>query len=175
VYLGVVPAVLIAACISVHGDDGREKKLAAARKRADDAKGETKGGLTQMMNLVVVHYSDGMLLKGETGNFFPNKNLFHLQERDSAEMRQINMQDLKAVYFVKSLDGKSGYTEKDDVERAGFGRKIRVHFKDGEVQYGYTQGYAPNRPGFLIFPCDPDSNNERIFVVTGATEEVHFI
>lgn len=128
-----------------------------------------------MVNLVVVHYADGIILKGKTGDFFPNKNVFHLQEQNNDEMKQVCMQDLKAVYFVKSFEGNARYTEKNDVIRTGFGKKIRVHFKDGEVQNGYTQGYAPDRPGFLVFPCDPDSNNERIFVISAATEKVHFV
>jgi hypothetical protein len=129
----------------------------------------------KMNNLVVVHYFDGTILKGTTGNFSPNKNVFHLQEQDGGEMKQVNIQDLKAVFFVKSFEGVPDYKEKPDLDRAGFGRKIRIHYRDGEVQNGYTQGYAPNRPGFLVFPCDPDSNNERIFVVTAATEKVQFI
>jgi hypothetical protein len=129
----------------------------------------------KMNNLVVVHYFDGNIIKGTTGNFFPNKNVFHLQEQDAGEMKQVNTQDLKAVFFVKSFEGAPGYKEKIDIDRPGFGRKIRIHYRDGEVQYGYTQGYDPNRSGFLVFPCDPDSNNERIFVVTAATEKVQFI
>jgi len=128
-----------------------------------------------MNNLVVVHYSDGIILKGTTGDFFPNKEVFHLQEQNKGEMKEICLQDLKAVYFVKNFGGNARYIERNGVERAGFGKKIRVQFKDGEVQYGYTQGYTPNRPGFLVFPCDPDSNNERIFVIARATEIVQFV
>ncbi|HXV20155.1 MAG TPA: hypothetical protein VD811_04070 [Desulfuromonadales bacterium] len=128
-----------------------------------------------MNNLVVVHYFDGNIVKGTTGNFFPNKSFFHLQEQNAGEVKQVNTQDLKAVFFVKRFEGDSSYKEKTDMVRAGFGRKIRIHFRDGEVQYGYTQGYDPNRAGFLVFPCDPNSNNERIFVVTAATEKVQFI
>jgi hypothetical protein len=128
-----------------------------------------------MNNLVVVHYFDGKIIKGTTGNFSPNKSVFHLQEQEAGEMKQVNTQDLKAVFFVKRFEGDPSYIEKTDLDRAGFGRKIRIHYRDGEVQYGYTQGYDPSRPGFLIFPCDPNSNNERIFVVTAATEKVQFI
>ena len=128
-----------------------------------------------MINMVVVHFVAGGVIKGETGDFFPNKSSFHLQEEGTDEMQQINVQDLKAIYFVENLEGDSTFNEKNDVERAGFGRKIKVQFNDGEVQFGYTQGYAPNRPGFFVSPCDSESNNKRIFVVTGATEKVEFI
>ncbi|MEJ2524821.1 MAG: hypothetical protein P8Y73_04530 [Desulfuromonadales bacterium] len=128
-----------------------------------------------MVNKIVVHYANGTIVKGETGDFFPNKTSFHIKNADSNETQQINVSDLKAIYFVKSLVGDSSFKEKKDVDRTGFGRKIQVHFKDGEIQHGYTQGYSPNRPGFFVSPCDPDSNNERIFIVTGATQNVQFI
>ena len=128
-----------------------------------------------MINKVVIHYLDGKIKKGETGDFFPNKNTFHLKEENSTETQQIDIQNLKAVYFVECFNGDSSFNEKDDVERSGFGRKIQVNFKDGEIQCGYTQGYTPNRAGFFVSPCDPESNNLRIFVVTAATEKVQFI
>lgn len=128
-----------------------------------------------MISLVVVHFFDGTILKGKTSDFFPNKNVFHLQDKDTGDMHTVDMQKLKAVYFVKDFQGNPDYTEKPDADRAGFGRKIRILFKDGESQCGYTQGYAPNRSGFVVFPCDADSNNERMYVVTAATKEVRFI
>jgi hypothetical protein len=39
---------------------------------------------------------------------------------------------------------------------------------------GYTSGYSPDRPAFFVFPADPQSNTERIFVVTAATGHVEF-
>jgi len=125
-----------------------------------------------MKNMVVVHYANGDISKGTTGDFFPNKSSFHLQMNGSSAMVEVNVQDLKAIYFVESFAGDPSFSERTDVQRTGFGRKIRVLFKDGEVQYGYTQGYAPNRPGFFVAPCDPESNNARLFVVAAATEKV---
>jgi len=40
---------------------------------------------------------------------------------------------------------------------------------------GTTQGYDSSRPGFFVVPADGESNNERIFVVRGATQQVSFI
>jgi len=40
---------------------------------------------------------------------------------------------------------------------------------------GATQGYQPGRPGFFLIPADAQSNNERCFVVTAATQEVSFL
>jgi hypothetical protein len=128
-----------------------------------------------MQNKVVVHMADGALLKGTTADFFPNKATFHLQEEGAGESHSIDVASLKAVYFVKSFAGRSDYREKPDVERAGCGRKIKISFNDGEIQFGYTQGYAPNRAGFFVFPADPESNNDRIYVITAATGKVELL
>lgn len=61
------------------------------------------------------------------------------------------------------------------MERTGLGKKIQVDFKDGEILVGYSQGFTPNRPGFFVFPADPESNNDRIFVFTAATKAVCFL
>jgi len=127
-----------------------------------------------MINKVVLHFDDGTIQKGTTEDFFPNKELFHLKNCKTGANSQINFSGLKAVFFVKSFDGNPAYKEKTTAERVGFGKKIRVVFKDGETLIGYTQGFTPNRPGFIVFPADPNSNNERIFVITKATIEVKF-
>jgi hypothetical protein len=128
-----------------------------------------------MQNRIIVRFTDGKILKGTTADLFPNKAVFHLKDKDSGILQEINILNLKAVYFVKCYDGNPGYQEKDDIERVGLGKKIKVQFKDGETLIGYTQGYSPNRDIFIVFPSDPDSNNERVFVVTNATGMVNFI
>lgn len=128
-----------------------------------------------MQNQIIVRFSDGKILKGTTADLFPNKTVFHLQEKDGGSLQEIDIFRLKAVYFVKSFEGRPDYTERTDAERVGLGRKIKVHFKDGETLVGYTQGYAPNRDIFIVFPCDPESNNEKVFVVTKSTDVVSFL
>ena len=128
-----------------------------------------------MQNTVVVHCPGGTLLKGITNNFFPNKDKFHLADKDTGEVREIPLTGLKAVFFVKNFEGDRSYRERHDVERTGLGKKIQVEFSDGETLVGYSQGFAPHRPGFFVFPADPDSNNDRIFVFTAATRAVNFL
>jgi hypothetical protein len=128
-----------------------------------------------MQNSVVVHFADHTLLKGVTNNFFPNKEKFHLTDRDTGEVREILLAGLKAVFFVKDFDGDRDYRKHADIERIGVGRKMRVAFKDGETLTGYSQGFSPGRSGFFLFPADPQSNNDRIFVVTAATSSAEFI
>jgi hypothetical protein len=123
---------------------------------------------------VVVHYTDGKLVKGFATDFFPNKQSFHLTEKASGETREIEVSKLKGVFFVKTFEGDPTHREQVDLERAGMGKRIQVNFKDGEVLIGYTSGYSPDRPGFFVFPADPSSNNEKVFVVSAATEAVSF-
>ena len=123
---------------------------------------------------VVVHYADGRLLKGHATDFFPNKDTFHITEKGSGETREIKVADLKGVFFVKTFEGNPTRHERKDMERVGMGKRIQVKFKDGEVLIGYTTGYSPERPGFFVFPSDPESNNEKVFVVTTATTNVSF-
>ncbi len=128
-----------------------------------------------MQNTVVVRYPDGRLIKGTTHDFLPNKSTFHVTEKDTGQRIPVDLSGLKAVFFVKTYDGSKDYREKIDGQRVGMGRKIQVKFKDGETLVGYTQGYTPNRPSFFVFPADPNSNNERILVITAATESVQFL
>lgn len=128
-----------------------------------------------MQNTVVVRFPDGAVLKGITNNFFPNKDRFHLTDKDTGEVREISITGLKAVFFVHSFDGDAAYSDRSDVERTGLGKKIEVEFKDGETLLGYSQGYTPNRSGFFVFPADPQSNNDRVFVLTAATRSVRFL
>ncbi|MBE9536199.1 MAG: hypothetical protein IMF07_03380 [Proteobacteria bacterium] len=128
-----------------------------------------------MQNRVVVQTINGEIIKGVTNDFSAGKEFFHLKTNDSEEILEIDILDLKAVYFVKSYEGNPDYDDKAESERAGFGKKIRVMFKDGEEFFGYTQGFSPNRPGFFVFPVDADSNNDRIFIVSSATDEIDFV
>jgi hypothetical protein len=133
-----------------------------------------------IQNKIVVRYQDGRISKGVTSDFFPNKDLFHFSPVNAppgTKSIQVSIQELKAVFFVKTFEGNPEYKDKKELEANGkvVGRKIRVIFKDGEVLVGTTHGYQPNRPGFFIHPADPQSNNERCFVISAATQEVSFI
>jgi len=128
-----------------------------------------------VVNKIIIRFADGRIMKGTTEDFFPNKISFHIQDKESGELINIGIKDLKAVFFVKSFDGDSSYREKADAERCGLGRKIRVSFKDGEVIVGYTQGYSRDRAGFILFPADQDSNNEKVFVISSATDSIDFV
>jgi Family of unknown function (DUF6982) len=133
-----------------------------------------------IQNKIVARYQDGRLLKGITNDFFPNKELFHLvpMEAPPGSMPlELQIANLKAIFFVKGFDGNPEYDDRKEFDpaKATIGRKIKVIFKDGEMIVGTTTGYQPDRPGFFVVPADPNSNIERCFVVTAATREVSLI
>jgi hypothetical protein len=132
-----------------------------------------------MQNRTVVRYLDGRVVKGYTTDFLPTKDVFHLTSADNpaAKPLEVRASELKAIFFVKDLAGNPKHDERKqfDPSRPPVGRKIRVLFKDGELLIGTTTGYDPARSGFFVIPADPESNNDRCFVVAAAVKEVSFI
>ncbi len=133
------------------------------------------------MNRVVARFRDGGVLKGYTNDFLPGKDRFHLSSGEDGSVGptpvEVVVAELKALFFVKTFAGNPWHLERKDFSAAppGAGRRIRVIFTDGEELLGMTQGYDPSRAGFFVVPADPESNNDRCFVVTRATREVRFV
>lgn len=130
-------------------------------------------------NLVVVHYLGGKLAKGVVPDFNQNRDTFHLiTSRDQFEGTLVDLEQLKAVFFVKSLEGNSAYQDpvfaEEDIKRLT-GMKLKILFKDGEMIYATTQGYSQARKGFFVCPLDRACNNERLFVNSTATVSVEII
>jgi hypothetical protein len=82
---------------------------------------------------------------------------------------------LKAVFFVRDFEGNSDYQEDKTAERPGFGRRAAVTFLDDERLVGMTLNYRMDAAGFFVTPCDPKSNNVRIFVGSRAVRHVEFL
>jgi hypothetical protein len=132
------------------------------------------------VNKVVARYVDGRVVKGMTADFFPTKSVFHVSVTGApagSEPVEIQMGDLKALFFVKDFEGDPGYVERRefDPSRPPVGRPIRVEFEDGEVLVGTTTGYQPDRQGFFVVPADPEWNNERCYVVAASAKDVSFL
>jgi hypothetical protein len=125
-------------------------------------------------NKVVVRFKDRSIVKGKTNNFFPNKASFHL-ELVNGERIEIHVEELKALFFVKSFEGDKQHQKNYGDKVPGGGRKIKVKFTDGETIIGYTTGYSADRPGFYMVPADLKGNNERIFIVASSTEAIEMI
>jgi len=129
---------------------------------------------------VVIRYADGRVLKGYTRDFFPNKSLFHLEAisgDNEGKVIEVQLNDLKAVFFVRDFIGDPSYNERKYFSEGQqlSGRKVQVSFKDGEMLVGSTVGYDPKRNGFFIFPPDPQSNNLKVFAVMSAVSKIEFL
>lgn len=127
---------------------------------------------------VVVHFRDGKTVKGYSYDFTTNKDIFHVSPvKDETQPVEVSTSGIKAVFFVKTFKGNKGHETHEEFSMQNFkfddvSLKVRVDFLDGEVMYGMTHGYAPNRKGFFVFPADKDTNNQRVFVIREATASV---
>ena len=78
---------------------------------------------------VIVRLKDGTVIKGKTNDFFPNKPRFHLSTEDG-DMDEYDVEELKAVFFVKDYEGDPSHQYDYSDTVPGGGRKIRVVFAD---------------------------------------------
>jgi hypothetical protein len=125
----------------------------------------------RLENRVIARFLDGTLVRGTTFDFAPTKTSFHVD--DGHETREIDIADLKALFFVRDFEGDASYNEKKGFFTPhAHGKKVMVEFLDGEVIFGYTMTYTSRGFGFFVFPGDPGSNNEKVFIVHGATRRV---
>ena len=106
---------------------------------------------------VVAHYKGGRLLKGYTQDFAPGKETFTLvseEKKDRGQTYQVRIADLKAVFFVRALEGNIFYREKKRFKEVNMshlrGIGIRLRFKDGEVIRGSSLDYAIGKDGKIV-------------------------
>lgn len=124
---------------------------------------------------VVARYRDGRLVKGTTEDFAPNASEFRVVPVTGGPILVKDLPDLKAVFFVKDLDGNRLYDERKDFAVAEqFGRKTVVNFYDKEELWGYTLAGHTQQPYFFLFPVDPESNNAKVYVVRASTTVVRY-
>lgn len=126
---------------------------------------------------IVVRFRDGGLQKGFTLDFSPGRGHFSLWptiQAAASERSLVPLARLKAVFFVRDFAGNPGYVEKAGAQGTGSGRRVEVTFLDKEVLRGRTLNYRPDAAGFFLTPEDPQSNNERIYVVASAVRSARF-
>lgn len=125
---------------------------------------------------VVVRFSNGRTLKGTTQDFKPASPSFHLIPAEGGAPVEVRLDELKAVFFVRDLDGKPSRPKLrgflDAPAETAQGKKVAVRFRDEELLCGYTLSYSPDRKGFFVFPADSEGNNQRVFVVTSGASEI---
>lgn len=123
---------------------------------------------------VVAHYADGRVAKGQTENFSAARPTFTLMPLDGAKNGEpvvVRLEDLKAVFFVKDFAGDPDYSEWKHFDVPRLGLRVAVKFTDGEVMVGAKLPFTTDH-GFLLFPADRGSNNEKVFVVSAAVTVV---
>jgi hypothetical protein len=136
----------------------------------------------------VLRFNDGTILKGHISKFSSDSDMVTLLEAETAKEHTVDIHQLKAIFFVKSFCGDSGYREKKSYGMARpKGRKIFIKFKDGEGIVGFLEGHFPwgkgfflskqeaVLKGFFILPVDGDSNNLKVFVVSSSVIDVTVI
>jgi len=101
---------------------------------------------------VVAHYVDHAIVKGTSMDVDPGKPICHVHTGDSNV--EIDLNDLKALYFVKDFAGKPKYDEEHaptdgDIRLRG-SHQVRIKFSDGEEIGGLMNRYPPNRPFFFL-------------------------
>ena len=129
---------------------------------------------------VVAHLADGSLIKGYlgeaesfdplsaglTGNTLPPQVKLDLSNGGNMV---VDLRQAKALFFVKTLEGRTDYVEVKFFERKPQieGLWIKIRFKDGEITEGIVHNSLPfvADNGFFLRPPDPHSNNRVVFVV----------
>ena len=127
---------------------------------------------------LVVRYADGQLLRGYSNDFHPDRAHLHLcpTVKCAADARLlVPVARLKAVFFVKTLQGDPERVDANTFDHNPRARKVEVTFRDGEVMVGSTLNYKPNGHGFFLRPASSRSNNVRIYVVTPAIRHMRFV
>lgn len=151
---------------------------AAATPVNDDRKIADVADLPAGWHRVVVRYVDGQILRGYSNDFNPGRE--HLQvsstiDAPAGDRLLVPLSRLKAVFFVKSLEGNPVRVDDQTFEVSPGARKVEITFRDGEVILGSTMSYKAEGQGFLLQPANSRGNNLRIFVVTGAVRHMRFM
>jgi hypothetical protein len=132
-------------------------------------------------NKVVARYRDGSMVKGITYDFAPLKKVFHIVSNGNGEKttHAIIPLDLKALFFVKSLDGNKyatiSHNEPSEGVNAPGAKKLKITFFDNEELLCTSHVYTPGKEAFFVNPMEIDSNNIRIYINGGSVKRVDIL
>jgi hypothetical protein len=124
---------------------------------------------------VVLHFRDRTTCRGWLQReFSPSDNLIEVETEDG-ERLEVKLEGLKALFFIKDPRRRELEVQISSMEvfRPTPGAAARVEFFDGEVVHGRVVQYSVDENGFFLFPTNPESNNERIFVVVRALKTLY--
>jgi Family of unknown function (DUF6982) len=137
---------------------------------------------------IVARFRDGRMIKGYIeplsnadveaimgGAPTPLPSEITLRTCSSGERLSISLDSLKALFFVKSFDGRREHHELKFFERmpAVRGIWVRVTFQDRETLEGVVHNslHFLVSSGFFLKPPDPNSNNEVLYVVKDSLQD----
>jgi hypothetical protein len=148
----------------------------SGRPPVDNGGTVTREGCPVQESKIVAHTRDGRIIKGLTLDFDPAREGFHVLPAEGGGIPvRLTVAELKALFYVRDWLGNRDYRPPSGFGHANPpGRRCVVTFHDGEVIFGFTPDYDAAGVGFSLYPSDPADNNERIFVVAGAVQEVRF-
>ena len=124
-----------------------------------------------MNNKIVARFLDGRVVKGISLDIHQSRPNFHVRP-PSGDTVRVNLTDLKAVFYVRTLEGDANRDESltpdPEDSRSRGSNLVRLRFKDGETMVGLSNGSPANREFFFIVPVDAQSNNLRVLVNAAA-------
>ncbi len=174
--MGLYPTEVRPANITDDWRVGRRDAIVA--KQVEDERAHALAKKRHHRQRLVVRYLDGRTRYGVSFALNPKDSGFHLDQTDATGVTegksiQVDFEDLKAVFYVKSFDGKFDKTERFR-EWAPEGSEVVLEFTDGEAIHGFTQHpYNPRDVRFYLIPIDPETNNISILVESKALKRVH--
>ncbi len=140
---------------------------------------------------VVAQLIDGSLLKGflrnndpafdplaagALGTALPNSLSIELPSR---ETRVVQLDGVKAVFFVKTFEGRTDYTELKFFDRNPQieGLWVKIRFRDNEATEGIVHNSLPfvKDTGFFLRPPDPESNNRVLYVIKNSLADFRIL
>ena len=114
---------------------------------------------------VVARLLDKGKIKGRTTDFHPERDQFTIEPEDGSLPVRISISDLKALYFVRSLEGNPDHQDHRQFKaQAGVRPKLWLEFKDGEQMAAWPVSPALGKLGFYVLPTDTNSNVEKAWV-----------
>jgi len=123
--------------------------------------------------MVVARLLDGGKVKGQTTDFHPERNHFTITPNDSTLPVRIPVAELKALFFVRSLEGDPDHQDHREFRlQHGVRPKLWLEFQDGERMAAWPVSPTLGRLGFYVLPTDSDSNVEKAWVFRAALKQV---
>lgn len=124
---------------------------------------------------VVLRFTDGRMEKCFVSPYFSHSLRVIQIIRDDRTVITQPIDALKAVFFVRDLDGRDhprNNWDKVGPDALRAGKTVVVSFTDGEKIRGRVLSDTGQGAGFFLYPTEPDSNNEKVFVLRSATAAV---